>query len=305
MSSALGKGGRLLEKGDAIMSEFEISYEIQTEPDRVKRVYNWKTATGLQAVDGLVPTDYLHGIAKANIEGEISIDKAENMVTNYYKDNPPSNLAERRNREADIVSARIAQILSNQTFTLHITDYLWVHEHLFKGLYDFAGKMREMNIRKQEVALNGASVQYADYRVLKTYLEHDFSAEKAFDYSNFDKVQTIRRMERFLVNIWSAHPFMEGNTRTAAVFFIRYLGYRGYNTTNDMFEQHANFFRDALVRASYNHIGNDVAGHVKETFMYLDFFFDNLLFGGKHDLKSLDLNIKAQDKPKEGGSEKP
>lgn len=48
-----------------------------------------------------------------------------------------------------------------------------------------------------------------------------------------------------------AHPFCEGNTRTVAVFLMLHLNSMGFDVINDAFVCHASFFRDALVRATY------------------------------------------------------
>ena len=45
-------------------------YLRQGEPSQKERAENWKTAIGLQAVDGLQPSAYLIDVAKRNIEGD-------------------------------------------------------------------------------------------------------------------------------------------------------------------------------------------------------------------------------------------
>lgn len=40
------------------MTDFD-EYIKQNEPDRRQKAYAWQTAIGLQAVDGLKPSDYL------------------------------------------------------------------------------------------------------------------------------------------------------------------------------------------------------------------------------------------------------
>ena len=45
-------------------------YLRQGEPLQKERAENWKTAIGLQAVDGLQPSAYLIDVAKRNIEGD-------------------------------------------------------------------------------------------------------------------------------------------------------------------------------------------------------------------------------------------
>ena len=92
-------------------------------------------------------------------------------------------------------------------------------------------------------------------------------------------------MARFTSNIWQTHPFREGNTRTIAVFTIARLIHMGVDFNSEPFENHARFFRDALVRASYSSLSNSI----EEDLSFLIKFFENVLISTKHDLSSLDL----------------
>ena len=91
-------------------------YLKQKEPDKAERAGAWKTAIGLQDVDGLKTSEYLLNTAKDNIEGKIDIDSANVRIRKYYEEKEERDeLSEEK--EADIVSARIVQLLSNRTFT--------------------------------------------------------------------------------------------------------------------------------------------------------------------------------------------
>ena len=68
----------------------ETTYDKQSEPDYKERSCNWKTAIGLQQVDGLVPTKYLVELANQNINGELSIEEVRLKIQNYY-DNKSGN----------------------------------------------------------------------------------------------------------------------------------------------------------------------------------------------------------------------
>lgn len=54
----------------------------------------------------------------------------------------------------------------------------------------------------------------------------------------------------FISRLWQIHIFGEGNTRTTAVFFIKYLRTLGFSAANDIFVENARYFRNALVRAN-------------------------------------------------------
>ncbi len=56
------------------------------ELSREEKISIWKTAIGLQAVDGLRPSEYLLSLARRNIEGEISLQEAEALLNEYYKE---------------------------------------------------------------------------------------------------------------------------------------------------------------------------------------------------------------------------
>ena len=55
------------------------------DPSKQEIANNWKTAIGLQAVDGLHVSEFLLDIAKRNIDGEITIDEAIALIDDHYK----------------------------------------------------------------------------------------------------------------------------------------------------------------------------------------------------------------------------
>ncbi|MDA3853038.1 MAG: cell filamentation protein Fic, partial [Bacteroidales bacterium] len=135
------------------MDSFE-EYLRQGEPDKAEKAKFWKTAIGLQLVDDLKPSEYLIETAKQNIEGDITIDEVKRRIDSYYKQHPVKN-TKNRTEEADKVSARITEILSEKAFTFSPTEYIAIHRRLFNGIYGYAGKIRDYNITKKEWVLNG------------------------------------------------------------------------------------------------------------------------------------------------------
>ncbi len=261
-------------------------YIIQSEPDKRYKGYAWHTAIGLQAVDGLKPSDYLIDTAIKNIEGSISIDEAQELLNSYYKENPKSDL-EDRTEEADKVAVRIAKILSEQAFSFTPNEYISIHKKLFTGIYKHAGKMRDYNITKKEWVLNGATVVYGSASELRTTLDYDFSEEKKFNYKNLSMEQIIHHLADFVSRLWQIHIFGEGNTRTTAVFFIKYLRTLGFDVTNDIFAENAWYFRNSLVRVNYN----DFKNGIHETTEYLELFLKNLLLDEKNELHNRSMHI--------------
>jgi fido (protein-threonine AMPylation protein) len=271
--------------------DFDTEYLAQGEPERLMRGYYWNTAIGLQQVDGLTPSKYLRDTAAANIAGDITLTEAERRIADYYSLRPALTDGEKRGEEADKVSLRIAQLLSESAFTLSPATLLSIHGYLFAGLYDFAGKIRDYNISKEEWVLGDESVVYSDFRAVRAELEYDIEREKAFQYKGLGERETVRHITKFIADLWQIHAFGEGNTRTIAVFTIKYLRSFGYDVTNDTFEKHSQYFRDALVRANYNNARRSIASAMK----YLDLFFGNLLFGEQNILQSRELHISVDE----------
>ena len=262
------------------------SYYKSGEPDKVAKAYAWQTAIGLQKVDNLQTSDYLMKTAKDNIEGRISIDEAKKLIDSYYKQDRAKGEPE-RTEEADKVAARITEILGEDSFVFSPAQYIAIHQRLFTGVYSHAGKIREYNITKREWVLNGASVTYGGALELNATLDYDFRMEKEFSYEGLAMSEIIRHLAQFVSRLWQIHVFGEGNTRTTAVFFIKYLRSLGFNATNDIFAANSWYFRNALVRANYNNLQ---AG-VHETTTYLEQFLRNLLLGEANMLKNRYLHV--------------
>jgi len=269
------------------MTDFE-EYIIEGEPERKEKSYAWQTAIGLQETDGLKPSSYLIETARQNIEGDITIDEVRHLIDNYYKANPTKSESD-RTEEADKVSVRITEILSEKAFNFSTTEYISIHKRLFEGIYGFAGKIRDYNITKKEWVLNGETIYYTGASNIRATLNHDFEQEKRFDYRDKNLVQIVQHIAEFTSKIWQVHPFGEGNTRTTAVFMIKYLRTLGFNVKYDLFAQNSWYFCNALVRANYK----DFKNNVYATKEYLERFFRNLLLDENNILKNRELLIDS------------
>lgn len=262
-------------------------YVRQAEPLKAERSKAWKTAIGLQDVDGLKTSEYLLDTAKEHIEGKIDISAAKKRIESYYKQSNNRKLAENRTQEADIVSSRIAELLGEKAFQFSPAEYKEIHRRLFTGVIENAGKNRTYNITKNEWVLGGDTVTYASYESIDAALEYGFNKEKDFDYNKLSVEDSVRHIVSFTSDIWQIHPFSEGNTRTTAVFIIKYLKSFGFDISNDMFAKHSWYFRNALVRANYNNLKKEITSTTK----YLEAFFENLLFGSNNILKNRFLHV--------------
>lgn len=92
-------------------------YLRESEPDKAHKGYAWSTAIGLQAVDGLKPSKYLIDTAIQNIEGKITMKEAQSLIDSYYEERSVHLSDDERTEEADKVSSRIAEILSETAFS--------------------------------------------------------------------------------------------------------------------------------------------------------------------------------------------
>ncbi len=264
---------------------YEIDFEEyirHTDASKKDKTLAWSTAIGLQQVDGLKPSSYLYETAKKNIEGELSFDEAKNLIDSYYESRTARNQDDERTEEADKVSSRIAQILSEPSFNFSPSHLIAIHKRLFEGIFKFAGKIRDYDITKKEWVLNGDTVMYGASFELKAALDYDFEMERNFKYTGLSTDEIIKHITFFVSRLWQIHAFGEGNTRTTAVFTIKYLRSMGYKVDNDIFAQNSWYFRNALVRANYKNLK---AG-IEENTVYLERFFRNLILGENNELKN-------------------
>ncbi len=275
-------------------SPYELDFEKyirNSEPAKKEKTYAWSTAIGLQQVDGLTPSKYLFETARRNIDGEISIAEATSIIDSYYESKTDRADDDERTEEADKVSSRIAQILSEKSFNFSPSYLIALHGRLFEGIFKFAGKIRDYDISKKEWVLDGDSVMYGAAFELKAALDYDFEQERLFSYKNLTLEEIAKHITFFVSRLWQIHAFGEGNTRTTAVFTIKYLRSLGFNADNSIFAQNSWYFRNALVRANYNNLQKGI----HENPEFLEKFFRNLLLGEHNELKNRFLHIRAKD----------
>ena len=270
-------------------------YLRQGEPSQKERAENWKTAIGLQAVDGLQPSAYLIDVAKRNIEGEITLDETRKLIDSYYQSKTVRTPKDEDEEEADKVSTNIAKILASKTFAFNTNGYVSLHRRIFEGVFKHAGEIRQYDISKKEWVLEGDSVNYLNWEDLRRALDWDIEQEKNFSYKGLTDDEKIEHIAKFISGVWQIHAFREGNTRTTAIFTIQYLRSLGYGVNNEMFAKHSWYFRNALVRANYRNIQKGI----DYSPIYLVRFFRNLLLKDGWVLKNRYLHIRPTDDWKE------
>ena len=260
-----------------------MGYNIE-KPNKQELNEYWEVGIGLQQVDDLEPSKYLIELKEKNINNILTNEEIEELLYNKYanvKDEEGLN-----QKQCDIVANRITKLLSLKGSSLLIPEiFAKTHEFLFENIFDFAGKFRKYNITKSEPILNGDTVRYANYFLIKETLDYDMKTERERDYSKYDKHTTINKLTDFVSRIWQVHPFQEGNTRTTAVFIEQYLNQLGFKVNNEMFAKHSKYFRNALVRANY--YNKDILSNND----FLKKFFINLLYYGNFNLSNKDLML--------------
>ncbi|MCW6677162.1 Fic family protein [Aerococcaceae bacterium NML160702] len=261
------------------MSDFESNYDVDKKVLHYQiKLDLWQTAFGLQKVDNLTPSQYMVELATQNIQDKKTYDEVYNEITSYYS----SGNANESTKEADIVSLRIVELLADNYFSLSPATLKGIHRHLFSDVFPkefMPGRFRTVNITKDEVVLDGDTVQYSSHFLIQDALEYDFDKEKAIVYENLNSEERIKRLTEFIADIWQIHPFREGNTRTIAVFAIKYLRQLGFDVDNSLFREHSQYFRDALVLHAYHKEKHDTEP--------LRAFFDKLLTNKEIELVDL------------------
>lgn len=102
-------------------------YIRQGEPDKQEKATLWRTAIGLQDVDGLKTSEYLKETARKHIEGEIDIDRARELIKTYYRSKQSREEGDDRMQEADKVSANITKILSSESLDFSSQGIISLH----------------------------------------------------------------------------------------------------------------------------------------------------------------------------------
>lgn len=272
--------------------DFE-AYERASEPHKREKASAWRTAIGLQDVDGLRVSDYLKETALKHIEGDITIDDVRDQLQTYYLSKTTRDQSDQDTEEADKVAVNITKLLNERSFSLKASEYLSIHRHIFEGVFEHAGEIRNYDISKKEWVLQGDTILYGRADDIMEALKFDISEERQFKYRGLSVSQMIEHIVDFTAMIWQNHPFREGNTRTTAVFMIKYLRSMGFNVNNDLFADNSWYFRNALVRANYRNPSKGI--DVDKSF--LEKFFRNLILNENNELKNRYMLIDPSSNP--------
>jgi cell filamentation protein len=121
--------------------------------------------------------------------------------------------------ELELESVRIPR-------TNDLTELLLIHKQLFKGVYDWAGKIRTVDIRKNteeaEFFLVVSKISDA-----ANYVFTELTKEKHLQYLPNERF--VKRLAYFYDQLNYIHPFREGNGRSQRVFWSRVAKDAGYD----------------------------------------------------------------------------
>ena len=165
------------------------------------------------------------------------------------------NLADIRDREmlscmeAEYTSIRLAELVIGESVSRF--DFVAFCDHyIFQDIYEWAGKIRIINIEKSEPALGGISIEYSDCFDIEK--DATYVLDKMNHYA-WEKPSTDEAAEIFLnylAELWKVHPYREGNTRTVITFCSQFIESKGFYIDSDLFKDNAQYMRTALVAAN-------------------------------------------------------
>lgn len=125
-----------------------------------------------------------------------------------------------------------------------------IHKYLFGDIYEWAGTFRKENLYKSKRVLSGGSAEYADYHEIEKALKGLFQKYRKIDWEK--PIQKGDMVSDFLLELWSIHPFREGNTRTCITLLWHYLKGKGVDFQVALLRNNPMYVRDSLVMANYD-----------------------------------------------------
>lgn len=152
--------------------------------------------------------------------------------------------------ETTLSKLAIVDLLMNPIEIKSTEDVFFIHKKLFKDVYSWAGEPRIINIYKTEEVLNGLSVEYSDYNLIKNNLKQIQKEIDECDWMSFSKTEKIHQIAIFISRMWQVHAFREGNTRTTCLFLYFLMKKYNLKLNVDFIGKYSKYFRNALVVAS-------------------------------------------------------
>lgn len=152
--------------------------------------------------------------------------------------------------ETTMVQLAFINLMKTDFVINTVFDIYTIHKLLFQEVYEWAGKKRTINIYKNEPVLDGLSVSYTDHDYINEDLKRVDKELLSIKWESLNSEEKIKNIVRITADIWRAHAFREGNTRTVSVFLYYLTKKIGMKLNTSFIEHNAKFFRNALVMAS-------------------------------------------------------
>ena len=167
------------------------------------------------------------------------------------------NLADIQDREmlscmeAEYTSIRLAELVTGESVSrFDFAALCDMHHSIFQDIYEWAGKIRIINIEKSEPALGGISIEYSDCFDIVKDATYVLDQMNYFTWEKCPIGEVAKTFSKYLADLWKVHPYREGNTRTVITFCSQFIESKGFYIDSDLFKDHAQYMRTALVAAS-------------------------------------------------------
>ena len=167
------------------------------------------------------------------------------------------NLADIRDREvlscmeAEYTSIRLAELVTGESVSrFDFAALCDMHHYIFQDIYEWAGKIRIINIEKSEPALGGISIEYSDYFDIVKDVTYVLDKMNHYTWEKAPIDEVAKMFSKYLAELWKVHPYREGNTRTVITFCSQFIESKGFYIDSDLFKDHAQYMRTALVAAT-------------------------------------------------------
>lgn len=126
--------------------------------------------------------------------------------------------------EQEKVTNRTADILGEAPQTLDLDYLLHIHRVLFEDIYDFAGKVRTVDIAKPDASAPFAHAQFIELEAKRIF--NDLASKNYL--SNLGHENFVKEIAGLAADLNALHPFREGNGRTIRLYLIMLADHAGY-----------------------------------------------------------------------------
>ncbi len=141
-------------------------------------------------------------------------------------------------RERDLSNLRALELLNGPIIGHFDFAHLKkIHQYLFQDIYDWAGKVRTVDIAKGNLFCRYFAIESEASRIFTELKSEKFLKDLPIN-------QLAERLAYYLAEINALHPFREGNGRTQREF-IRQLAYQ-----NNLFLSYAGITKNEMISAS-------------------------------------------------------